>query len=496
MNCQPGELYQRIQAFSLDEPDARLTFSKRLARDNGWTIEYTQRVIEEYKKFVFLAVVAGHPVTPSDQVDQVWHLHLTYTQSYWGEFCPNVLPTPLHHNPTLGGRNEQNKFNNWYNKTLVSYQHFFGEPPTDIWSLPYIRFGRDIDFVRVNTQENWIVPKPQLNLSFGFHPRQVAISASFLFLALGVTGCGLPFAKVSNPLELSVPGFVSFYLSATLVGICLVAIFCLLALPFGKASKIAAPLFSLLSFFLLLLGIAKLTTGLSNLQGIEFIRLYTLTGVTALLLDVSTGLWINRKLRYGSFQRLWEDYTPSWEEFTRTSKIVEINNTMMLVAILSIFSLYFLGTVRIIIGVSRDKPVGFLLILSLLLGGYLLYSISKYSRSLAFKSLFEDWIVRLISFWVGLSLFAGVLLGFNIFSQWFPGWIVVVLFALGVILFVKCSSVGSTHQPSQGSHSNSRYSNNTGSGGGSDGSWDGSGDGGDGGDSGCGGCGGCGGCAC
>lgn len=112
MNYQQAELYQRIQAFYLDEEDARLTFSKRLARDNGWTIEYSQRVIDEYKKFVFLAVVAGHPVTPSDQVDQVWHLHLTYTQSYWGEFCPNVLQTPLHHNPTLGGRNEQNKFNN------------------------------------------------------------------------------------------------------------------------------------------------------------------------------------------------------------------------------------------------------------------------------------------------------------------------------------------------------------------------------------------------
>ena len=32
--------------------------------------------IEEYRKFVFLALVAGHQITPSDQVDQVWHLHL------------------------------------------------------------------------------------------------------------------------------------------------------------------------------------------------------------------------------------------------------------------------------------------------------------------------------------------------------------------------------------------------------------------------------------
>ena len=104
MNVQQAELYQRIQAFSLDNPDSDLSFSKRLARDNGWSAEYTQRVIAEYKKFAFLAVVAGHPVTPSDQVDQAWHLHLIYTHSYWGEFCPNVLQTPLHHGPTRCSR--------------------------------------------------------------------------------------------------------------------------------------------------------------------------------------------------------------------------------------------------------------------------------------------------------------------------------------------------------------------------------------------------------
>ncbi len=45
MDSQQIELYERILAFSLDKPDAQLTFSKRLARDNGWKLEYTQRVI-------------------------------------------------------------------------------------------------------------------------------------------------------------------------------------------------------------------------------------------------------------------------------------------------------------------------------------------------------------------------------------------------------------------------------------------------------------------
>jgi hypothetical protein len=89
------QLLTKIEAFSFDQLGTNFAFSQRLAKENGWDIEYTNRVIQEYRKFVFLAVVAGHMVTPSEQVDQVWHLHLTYTHSYWDEFCPNVLGQPL-----------------------------------------------------------------------------------------------------------------------------------------------------------------------------------------------------------------------------------------------------------------------------------------------------------------------------------------------------------------------------------------------------------------
>ena len=163
MSTEQAELYARIQSFLLDKPDAQLSFGKRLARDNGWSLEYAQEAIEEYKRFAFLAIAAGHPVTPSDQVDQVWHLHLTYTRSYWDEFCSEVLQTPLHHDPTLGGEAEDQKFDDWYSKTLDSYEKFFGtKPPVEIWPTPKDRFGRDLHFVRVNTEQNWILLKLQV----------------------------------------------------------------------------------------------------------------------------------------------------------------------------------------------------------------------------------------------------------------------------------------------------------------------------------------------
>ena len=80
-------LWEKLDEFEIDDPNSDYTFSMRLARENRWNISYALDVIEEYKRFIFLACTAGHPVTPSDQVDQVWHLHLIYTKSYWNNLC-------------------------------------------------------------------------------------------------------------------------------------------------------------------------------------------------------------------------------------------------------------------------------------------------------------------------------------------------------------------------------------------------------------------------
>lgn len=162
MNREQQQLWDRIMAFSIDEGDEQLTFGKRLARENGWSHAFADRVVDEYKRFMFLAIVAGHPVTPSDEVDQAWHLHLTYTRSYWDSFCGNVLGQPIHHGPTKGGRDEGRKFRDWYQRTRESYKSFFGEqPPSDIWPGPKVRFGHAPYFQRVNTRMNWVVRKPK-----------------------------------------------------------------------------------------------------------------------------------------------------------------------------------------------------------------------------------------------------------------------------------------------------------------------------------------------
>jgi hypothetical protein len=152
--------WDAIKRFELDEPEASLSFTDRLARENGWTLEYSLRAVVEYKKFIFLLTISNHPLTPSDQVDQVWHLHLLYTQSYWEDFCENTVKRKIHHGPTKGGATEIEKFTNWYEKTKALYlETFKTEVPKDIWPSSEIRFS-EIEFQRVNVKRNWVIKKP------------------------------------------------------------------------------------------------------------------------------------------------------------------------------------------------------------------------------------------------------------------------------------------------------------------------------------------------
>lgn len=160
MNAAELSLWTKINDFQLDVPGDEFTFSARVARENGWSKKYTQRVIQEYKKFIYLCCFSEQGVTPSDPVDQVWHLHLTCTKSYWIDFCQNTLGKEIHHNPTKGGVKEARKFSNYYEHLKEIYRyHFENDPPLDIWQPANIRFS-DINFQRVNLKRYWLIKKP------------------------------------------------------------------------------------------------------------------------------------------------------------------------------------------------------------------------------------------------------------------------------------------------------------------------------------------------
>ncbi|UAB77371.1 hypothetical protein INR77_11195 [Erythrobacter sp. SCSIO 43205] len=154
------DLWRRLEGYTIGPVDAEFTFAARLARENRWTVEHAEAVIHEYKRFCYLACTAEHEVTPSDAVDQVWHLHLTFSREYWGEFCPTVLGMDLHHGPTAGGTVERTRYYDQYAQTFRSYERTFGEPPpADIWPSAGRRFGVDPKSLRINPHDVMILDR-------------------------------------------------------------------------------------------------------------------------------------------------------------------------------------------------------------------------------------------------------------------------------------------------------------------------------------------------
>ncbi|MBN9524048.1 TIGR04222 domain-containing membrane protein [bacterium] len=210
MTPDRAALLARVEAFSIDGPNTpALPFAARLARENGWPRPYADRVVREYKRFAFLAAAGLGPVCPSEDVDAAWHLHLTYTRSYWTRFCGEVLDQPLHHEPTKGSPAEGRKHLRMYAHTLAAYREAFGEPPpADIWPTAAERFGDDLRHRVVNTARNWVIPKRPVVQAMRF-------TAALAGLAVLVPGCdgGL------NPLNLVGTDFLGFFLPALLAAI-------------------------------------------------------------------------------------------------------------------------------------------------------------------------------------------------------------------------------------------------------------------------------------
>jgi hypothetical protein len=158
-----AELWKNLEALDLDDPQAAFQFTDRLAHENGWPAHFAKRAALEYKRFVYLAAISPTPVTPSDIVDQVWHLHLTFTRSYWDVMCNRVLGKPLHHGPTKGGADEDAKYRSQYGATLALYRTEFGtEPPIEFWPSAEDRFASAQHQRWIDTRTHVVFRKPKL----------------------------------------------------------------------------------------------------------------------------------------------------------------------------------------------------------------------------------------------------------------------------------------------------------------------------------------------
>lgn len=181
MDHTTKQLWKCIQQFHLDDPEAEFYLSARLARENGWELAYTDRVVVEYKCFLLLCAIAQKPLVPPPNVDVAWCLHLVYTRSYWGELCDDVLGFQLHHYLAKSAPIELLIEN--YRETLALYQQTFNEsPPATIWPPVQHRFIK-VPYRRINARKVIMIPKPKFMPA---NPGWVMVLLGFVLLITGI----------------------------------------------------------------------------------------------------------------------------------------------------------------------------------------------------------------------------------------------------------------------------------------------------------------------
>ena len=154
--------WARIALHDFEPADVALTFTHRLARDHGWSLAWARGAINEYRRFCFLALCADCELTPSEEVDEVWHQHLTDSRDYWEVWCSRVLGRYLHHQPTQGSPQESRRFSEQYASTLAAYEAWFGPPPATFWPGTSERFSGVPRFRIVDLDASLVIPVPRI----------------------------------------------------------------------------------------------------------------------------------------------------------------------------------------------------------------------------------------------------------------------------------------------------------------------------------------------
>jgi uncharacterized protein (TIGR04222 family) len=186
-------LWQQVLAFNFDENFVEYGFFTRLADENGWTEDFCEKAVLEYKKFMYLAATADAMVSPSEIVDVVWHQHLIFTQSYQA-FC-QILGKAIQHIPSTHSKAEYAQFQAAKSRTKELYEANFGPQPTVIWERKSILASLKLPAANL---PNWTL---------------------FGFAALGLLLLSVPFYYVLKPLYLQIDGLLFLPLFAMLLAI-------------------------------------------------------------------------------------------------------------------------------------------------------------------------------------------------------------------------------------------------------------------------------------
>ena len=362
------QLWQRIRSHPFEAPNQSVDFTRRLARDNGWTLPDARCAVEEYRRFCFLSCVSPGPMTPSEQIDEVWHLHLIHTRDYWERFCPGALGQSLHHVPTHGGAAQLHKHREQYAVTLERYGLYFGPAPRAWWPDSHARFSARTPSRRVECAKYWVILRLR-------RPAPMTWALGFTGLAAGLHA-SQAFALSANPFDWLGGEFLVLYL------LLMLGSFIFMKVLRDRTREIGPGDSSNLSPFQL----AYLANGPARCVDAAVAQLMANGGAEwdaekSVLRVNKRGLHMDPPL--GTVARCIEANGKPEKVLSRASIALEpIRKELQTrrlwlseeqawraasISSLPLFVVAVIGVIKILVGLSRDRPVGFLIVLSLVM---------------------------------------------------------------------------------------------------------------------------------
>lgn len=378
-------LWERATAHPFENPAVVLDFARRLARTMGWSLQTARAGIEEYRRFCFLAALATEPVTPSEEVDEIWHLHLTYSRDYWDVWCARVLGRALHHDPTAGGPVEHSRYRAQYAETLALYESYFGPPDARFWPGLQDRFRPLPRYQLVDRDRTIVLARPSLRaLRAALIPGLAAL--------LAVVSVKPASAAILDVLDWKGEQFLAFYAQLLLGAFTLAFAIRWLICSTGRPA-VARNLSPVEVAYLKggsLRAADTLVIGLSSCEAATVTTSPPRIRVSTARTNLPRDLQPFRSLDQGTFTR--SQFKKMFERAPATQRMrIELadanlildsgrNAWCMAATLLILVPVILLGVAKVVVGVGRDKPVGFLVMLLLVGLGVLIFTAFRQRR--------------------------------------------------------------------------------------------------------------------
>ena len=128
-------LWLRLAFLEREGGPSAAALHRLVERETGWTPDRVRAIIEEYRRFLFLAMRAGHAVAPPPAIERVWNLHIAHAPNYWEVLSQLITERPVAEPGSLASAPS----------TLASYRAIFEiDAPAERWGVTATRGKRSL----------------------------------------------------------------------------------------------------------------------------------------------------------------------------------------------------------------------------------------------------------------------------------------------------------------------------------------------------------------